>query len=181
MGQVFGRQGLLRLITVIELKSASLVIIRSHYKPAIPAFAVPISFSPSIHLQAFHWHGWRFLFRRQETLKVRLPVEDSKRYQIQCTNSSTSCKTTPTDPHSLVDNSISSTTSPRLPEWKQLVLIEPKRGRFITSRLIFLPAWGILRMPTMNAPYLNVIPKYCEDETKHWPRPKVKYNQMCHM
>ena len=84
----------------------------SHYKPEVPAFAVPTSFSPLIHLQAFHWHGWRFLFRQQETLIVRSPVEDSKRYQTQCTNISAQYKTTLTHPHSFVDNSTSSKTSP---------------------------------------------------------------------
>ena len=154
------------------------VTITSHYKPEVPAFAVPISFSPLIHLQAFHWHGWRFLFRRQETLIVRLPVKDSKRYQTQWTNSSTSYKTTLTDPHGSVNNSTSSTTSLQIPEWKQFVLIELKRRRFIPHRLIFLTAWGISRMPTTNALYINVICKHCENETQHWWRSKVKYNQI---
>lgn len=153
----------------------SIVTITSYYKPEVPAFAVPISFSPLIHLQAFHWHGWRFLFRRQETLIVRLPVEDSKRYQMQWTNSSASSKNTFTDPHSFVDNSTPSTTSPQIPEWKQLVLIELKRRRFIPRTLIFLTAWGISRMPTTNALYINVLCKHRENETQHWWRSKVKY------
>ena len=61
------------------------------------------------------------------------------------------------------------------------MLIELKRRPFVRLGVIFLTAWGILRMQTTKALYINVIPKYCENETQHLWRPKVKYNQMCHM